>query len=312
MQSERDVGRALRGFCQRHDPRDEVIVCSKGGYVPYDGSHAFDGQRDLHGRFVATGLAAADEIAGGVHCIAPDYLSHQLDISLSNLGLETIDVYYLHNPEVQLEHGVEPAFSGTPGSGLRPARRGGPRRAHTGLRRCLLVRLAADENERNYLPLFRVVDAAHAAGGATHRCRFLQFPYNMGMMEALIKQNQYVDVTRTNGERERVQMALLAAAVQSGMVAITSATLLQGQIQGRAPDALRRKLGDLSTDAQFALQLSRSTPGVTTALVGMSQPAHVTENLAAAQLPAIEPEEFFRMFRIDGQGSASTGQDLSV
>ncbi len=313
MQSERDVGRALSAlFANGKVARDEVIVCSKGGYVAYDGSHAFDSQRDLHGRFVATGLAAADEIAGGVHCMAPDYLSHQLDISLNNLGLETIDVYYLHNPEVQLEHGVEPArFLARLEAAfarLEEEARAGRIRAYgvaswSGLR--------ADENERNYLPLFRVVDAAQAAGGATHRCRFLQFPYNMGMMEALIKQNQYVDVTRNNGESERIQLALLAAAVQSGMVAITSATLLQGQIEGRAPEALRRKLGDLSTDAQFALQLSRSTPGVTTALVGMSQPTHVTENLAAAQLPAIEPEEFFRMFRIDGQGSASTGQDLS-
>ena len=193
-------------FCQRHDRGEwkslcvaRAVMCLMMVPMPLTAS------ANLHGRFVATGLAKGEcEIAGGVHCMAPDYLSHQLDISLSNLGLETIDVYYLHNPEVQLEHGVEPALFvarlEAAFARLEEEARAGRIRAYgvaswSGLR--------VDENQRNYLPLFLVFYAAHAASGATHRCRFLQFPYNMGMMEALIKQNQYVDATRTNGERER-------------------------------------------------------------------------------------------------------------
>ena len=143
-----------------------------------------------------------------------------------------------------------------------------------------------------------LVNAARKVGGPHHRFRFLQFPYNMGMMEGLVKQNQYVDFARAGDQTERVPLALLAAAVQYGMAAITSATLLQGQIAGRPPDSLRRKLPDLAGDAQIALQLSRSTPGVTTALVGMSQTAHVAENLATGQLPPLPADDFFRMFRL--------------
>ena len=38
------------------------------------------------------------------------------------------------------------------------------------------------------------------------------------------------------------------------------------------------ELGDLRTDAQCALQFARNTPGVTTAIVGMSKIAHLEEN----------------------------------
>jgi len=37
-----------------------------------------------------------------MHCIAPRYLDNQIERSRRNLGLETIDLFYLHNPESQL------------------------------------------------------------------------------------------------------------------------------------------------------------------------------------------------------------------
>ena len=301
MHSERAVGRALQAlFADGRGAREEVIVCSKGGYIAYDGGQDLDAQRDLHSRIVKTGLAAEDDIAGGVHCLAPDYLSHQIETSLSNLGLETIDVYYLHNPEVQLEQGVssdnflarlEAAFARLEEEAAAKRIRAYGIASWSGLR--------ADETERNYLPLFVLVDAARKVGGPQHRFRFLQCPYNMGMMEVLVKKNQYVNIAQHNGQTQRVQLPLLAAAVQYGIAVVTSATLLQGQVRGRPPASLRRKLDDLSSDAQIALQLSRSTPGVTTALAGMRQTQHVLENLAVAQLPSLEPEAFFQMFRLE-------------
>jgi aryl-alcohol dehydrogenase-like predicted oxidoreductase len=32
------------------------------------------------------------------HCLHPKFLEHQLKESLDRLNLETLDVYYLHNP----------------------------------------------------------------------------------------------------------------------------------------------------------------------------------------------------------------------
>ena len=43
------------------------------------------------------------DVAAGCHSMAPRFLADQLNRSLRNLGVETIDVYYLHkNPETQL------------------------------------------------------------------------------------------------------------------------------------------------------------------------------------------------------------------
>ena len=39
----------------------------------------------------------------GSHCMTPKYLATMLEMSRQNLGLETIDIYYVHNPETQLE-----------------------------------------------------------------------------------------------------------------------------------------------------------------------------------------------------------------
>ena len=41
------------------------------------------------------------------HCIAPGYIRHQLEASLASLGVRAVDIYYLHNPEQQLDE-IEP------------------------------------------------------------------------------------------------------------------------------------------------------------------------------------------------------------
>jgi aryl-alcohol dehydrogenase-like predicted oxidoreductase len=46
----------------------------------------------------------------------------------------------------------------------------------------------------------------------------------------------------------------------------------------------------------------RSTPGVTTALVGMSRRAHVEENLRLARLPPASAEDYQRLFRQNDEG----------
>src|ERR1044072_1498309 len=73
---------------------------------------------------------------------------------------------------------------------------------------------------------------------------------------------------------------VLEAAFSLGITVMVSASMLQGRVARGLPDAVRQPLGSLSTDAQTAIQFVRSTPGVSTALVGMSRVEHVEENLA--------------------------------
>src|SRR4029453_4881097 len=103
QRSERAIGRALASaFEEGRASRDEVFVSTKGGYLPHDSEDSRPGRRYVQDSFVTSGLAPAGEIAQGCHCIAPGYLRDQIARSRANLGLETVDLYYLHNVETQL------------------------------------------------------------------------------------------------------------------------------------------------------------------------------------------------------------------
>jgi len=78
--------------------RSEIVVVTKGGYM--QGSN-YDMARER----VESGSGFPDVVdyAPGLwHCIAPEFLNDQITRSLERLGLDTIDVYLLHNPEYYL------------------------------------------------------------------------------------------------------------------------------------------------------------------------------------------------------------------
>ena len=60
--------------------------------------------------YIQPGILDPDQIAGGVHCMAPKYLENQIARSRRNLGVDTIDLFYVHNPESQLEDVARDVF----------------------------------------------------------------------------------------------------------------------------------------------------------------------------------------------------------
>lgn len=102
MKSERAVGKALKILCSKYDyDRNELIVCSKIGYVPEDAdtgkkSHAFV-QHLVEGDKISMEDIIFDDKKRPVHCMHPEFLKEQLNLSLHNLGLSTLDIMYLHN-----------------------------------------------------------------------------------------------------------------------------------------------------------------------------------------------------------------------
>src|SRR5437660_4476336 len=102
QRSERSIGTALRELSKRGFSRDEIVVCTKGGYLPFDGAPPHDVRQYVEETFVKPGIVTFADIVGGSHCMTPRYLQNQLERSLSNMGLDSIDVYYVHNPESQL------------------------------------------------------------------------------------------------------------------------------------------------------------------------------------------------------------------
>jgi aryl-alcohol dehydrogenase-like predicted oxidoreductase len=288
QRSERAIGAALNKLINELGfTREELFICTKGGYIPFNGAPTQNVREYLEETFVKPGIASFDDFVGGSHCMTPRYLQNQLDQSLRNMNVESIDVYYIHNPESQLGHISEDEFYYRIRAAfetLEENRKPGKLFAY-GVATWNGFRVARDAEA--YHSLERMVDTARAVGGDAHGFRFIQLPFNLGMPEALTLVNQTVN---------QEPLTLLEAADKLGVTVVSSASMLQGQVARNLPETVRVALGSLETDAQTAIQFVRSTPGVTTALVGMSRVEHVEENL---KLTAIEPagaEAFGKLF----------------
>ena len=72
---------------------------------------------------------------------------------------------------------------------------------------------------------------------------------------------------------------------------VASASLLQARLA-----QVKERLPGLDTDGQRAIQFARSTPGITVALVGMSQTTHVNENLAVSVVRPLVSDEYLRFY----------------
>ena len=287
QRSERTIGKTLETLIAAGTiAREEVILCTKGGYLPFDERVPADPARYLVDTVINAGLAAYDDIVAGCHCLAPAYLDRALSASLVNLRVQTIDVYYLHNPEQQLDEVSQDAFLRR----LEAAFALLEERAQDGVIRSYGVAtwngLRCNPQSRGYLSLEALVGLAARIGGAGHHFRVIQLPYNLAMPEAASFRNQTVE-----GEA----MTVLQAARRLGLSVVISASLLQSKLS-RLPPTFESRIPGLSTSAQRAIQFARSTPGVTTALVGMKQSAHVEENLALARHPLLAAEEIANLF----------------
>lgn len=288
QRSERAIGRALEeAFRQGIVSRDEIIIATKGGYIPFDTEPPRTPEQWSHyiiETFIRPGIIAPTELVGrGSHCLAPRYLENQLETSLKNLRLATIDIYYLHNPEEQLgevsrdefRRRIRAAFEMLEAKVAEGKIRLYGTATWNGYR--------VSEDAPDHLSLAELLALAREVGGPDHHFRVIQAPYNLAMVEALTAPTQEV-----NGR----SVSLLEAALHLGMTVMASASLLQSQLARGLPESLRGAFPGLRSDAQRALQFVRSTPGITTALVGMSRVEHVEENLLVARVPPSSVEDF--------------------
>jgi len=287
QRSERNIGAALRQLIDSGEVRrNEILVCTKAGYLSFDGNLPADPRAYFTREYVDRGILDPRQIAGGMHCIAPAYLEDQIDRSLHNLGLETIDVYYVHNPESQLGDVSREVFWQRLKDAfifLEKQSKAG-RISYYGLATWGAFRVA--EGSRDYINLADVVQLAKDVAGDQHHFRFVQLPFNLAMPEAFGLANQSLG-------RERV--SLLTAAQRLGIAIVGSATLYQGHLTEGLPDIVARILG-MKTDTENAIQFSRSVPGISTSLIGMGQRVHVTQNMRPALVPPCPFEEWKKLF----------------
>lgn len=288
QRSERAIGQALAALIREGKlRRDEIFVATKGGFLSFDGEEPANAEAYFRERFISPGLVSPADVAAGCHVMSPAYLKNQIEVSRHNLGLETLDLYYLHNPETQLQRGTAEDFYArlrAAFGALESAVATGTIRAY-GTATWNAYRVNPSAPEAVSLP--KVVRLAEEVGGPAHHFRALQLPFNLAMLEALDPATQSMDGKPAPA---------LVAARSRGLMVFASASLLQGRLAQGLPGEITRHFAGLDTDAQRALQFVRSTPGITAALVGMSRREHVEENLATARVAPMSFTDYQAMF----------------
>ncbi|MFN3476735.1 MAG: aldo/keto reductase [Candidatus Methylomirabilales bacterium] len=289
QRSERVIGGALSTlFKEGAVSREEIIVATKGGFIPFDGSPPLNPSIWFQETYVRPGIVKPEEVVAGCHSLAPRYIQDQLSRSLQNLGLDAIDIYYLHNPETQLGEVSREEFHRR----MRAAFEALEEAVSLGKIRMYGTATwngyRQDPSAQDYLSLKELWDLAKEVAGEAHHFRAVQLPYNLAMVEAFALKNQQV-----NGK----VLSLLEAAHHLGIYVFASASLYQGHLSQRLPPFIGEHLTGLRTDAQRAIQFVRSTPGLGTSLVGMKSPDHVEENARVVGAPVAPPEAIRSLFR---------------
>ncbi|MBI3542036.1 MAG: aldo/keto reductase [Deltaproteobacteria bacterium] len=275
QRAERSLGEAIKRLVLAGKARrEELFVSTKGGFVPYEKEPTSDLTKLFEAEYVSRGIVKSADLVGGCHCMEPAYLDDQIERSRKNLGIETIDLYYIHNPETQLEELPERIFYEKLERAfvkLEEAVKEG-RIAAYGLATWNGFR--EEPGSQTALQLEKCVLAAEkasdAVGAACHHLRAIQLPLNLAMPEAALMKTQRFG--------QNLYSAVDAASVLDVSVAV-SVPLFQARLCHNLPDFILEKFPKDLSQAHCALAFATGFNGVDAAMVGMKQPDHVNHDL---------------------------------
>lgn len=289
QQSEREIGEALKELAAQGFGREELLLTSKAGFLPLDFPFPKDPYAWINETVIQSGLATKEEVIDDQYCISTAYLEWSLEKSLKNMGLETLDIFYLHNPETALGKlpyeallaYIEAAFA------LFEKKAAEGKIRHYGI--ATWNGFLYQEGDMEYLALQDVVHIARKVGGENHHFKYIQLPYNLAKTHAYSYPNQ-------KGPDGRYYTVMQAAA-GFGLGVVTSSSLLQMNLFKKPfVQSTVELLGVTEmTDIHHALQFSRSG-GAVSALFGSHDPEHVKTNLLLGHFPKAKKENYQKIF----------------
>ena len=283
--SEQEIGEALSElFDEKKVSRDELIITSKAGFLPLEFPFPENPYKWIEQEVLNKNLALKEDIVIDQHCMAPAYLRWSVEQSLKNLGIKTLDILYLHNPETQLGYvdykvvlkRIEKAFTL-----FETLVKEGKIRAY-GI--AAWNAFLNEEEHKEYISLMDVVKIAQKVGGKNHHFKYVQSPFNLAKIQAYNFSNQKAP--------DGKYYTLMQALEGFGLQFIASSSLLQLNLfKGKFAPRIGEILGTSEfNDLLSALQFARST-NVLSALFGAVDPLHVSDNLTLAKLPAVSHEK---------------------
>ena len=282
QKAERSVGCAVIELIQEGTiSRDELFISTKNGYITNDGDVKEDFWENIQNVLVKPGIIKSGDISSGYHCMTIPYLQDQLNRSLRNLGVECIDLMYLHNAaEGQLQDISKEEFMKKMRDVFEfyESQRKSGKIRYYGMATWDCFRVPQDHAQ--YISIFDVIRLAREVGGIDNGFRFIQLPYNMYFDQALTLKNQVLD-----GDH----CTILQASVKLGIGVFASVPLMQAKLL--APNVLP-EFGGLLRPSHRALQFVRSTPGIIAPVVGQKSPEHIEENLQLTNTSVLSEAEF--------------------
>lgn len=288
--SEREIAEALSElFDEQKATREQLVITSKAGFLPLDFPFPINPYTWIEQNVIEKNLASKEEIIADQHCMTPDYLRWSVEKSLENLGLKTLDILFLHNPEMQLGYidyeelkkRVKKAFELFEELVKEKKIRNYGVATWNGF--------LYDETHTEYLSLKDMVEIAQEAGGVNNHFKYIQAPYNIAKTQAYSFSNQ----KGADGK----YYTLMQAVYGYGLKMIGSSSLLQANIfQKKFDENVSETLGTNDfNDVITALQFARSS-SVVSSLFGAINPRHVKDNLTLAYLPNADKEAISKLY----------------
>jgi len=283
MRSERVIGVVLGEI-----GRSRVVVSTKGGYIPLDDRYRSDPQGWFKIELIDRGIISKEDITPHGNILTVKYINWSFSYSLKNLKTDYIDIYFLHNPEDQLNimdrhkfyERLKLVFSFLEEKVEKGELKYYGLATWSGFR--------VNREHRQFLDLYDIYKIAEGVGGKNHHFCFIQLPYNLEMTEAFTIKNQLID---------GVYMSTLEASEELGIYTYISVPFLQRRLLRNYPENVK-SIFKVQEDFLVPIQFVRSTPGVGTVLIGMSKVEHLQKNVEIEKYEKLGPEDIRNLLNV--------------
>ena len=290
------VGAGVRAAVEAGVPREAMFLMSKGGFLTLRGGMPADMNAWFEREIVAPGLGTREDLAKGAHLLTPEYLAYQLELSRTLMGVETLDVFLVDQPEVHIPVIGKEALNRKLGKVFEALERAvlDGKLRYYGISTFEGFRVETDNTMFQSITSMmglaeRAAKEVTGQDEARHHFKLVMMPFNQVMLEGF---------TRFNTATGQGNVASpIQAAHQLEVYMMASHTMFKGHLGQQSVDVVTRAMANLVNPAQRALQFNRSTPGLGTSLVGISTPAHLDDVLAVTKLPLLPKKEYLAMYR---------------
>lgn len=294
MLSEKCIGRAITSLIEEEViDRESVFICTKNGYVTNDGDLSkVDIDTYLQLMFLNNNIISRSDLSPSYHIMNPNYISRCIDKSLCNMGINTIDLIYIHNSFESWYNIVDRSTYHEMLSRVFQLYEDFRQKGKINFYGMATWNcFTSKENSKGYLSLKEVVNIANDVGGRNNGFKFVQFPFNMYLNEPYTFRNQPTDTSS--------KATLLEAAQKYGIHVFTSVPLYQGKLL--QSELNRSPLDNLPAMSLKLLQFVRSTPGITAPLIGQKKTLHTKENTLISKYPPLNEDEYNTMTSLLGK-----------